>query len=273
MKQNFVDFEKDVIEASFQQPVVIDFWAEWCSPCRMLGPILEKLAKQANGRWRLVKIHTDLQADIAMQFGIQSIPAVKMISEGRVIAEFVGALPEPSIVRWLTENLPSKAMNTVQMAIQALERGEVNKAKQLLKFAIDQDSSNFDAKIMLARLTFEENPDKAISMIDKINESHPMFDQVEAMKTLHRLLNSGKELTKEAQKQNTTAWELYVQGVNALTRRDFATALESWIEAVILDRQVDNDGARRACISLFKLLGTEHELTRKYHRRFSSALF
>lgn len=273
MNQNVIDLKRDVIDASFKQPIVVDFWASWCAPCRMLGPILEKLAKQANGRWRLVKIDTEAQPDIAMQFRIQSIPAVKMVSEGQLVAEFVGALPEPQVVKWLNENLPTKSKNAVEQAMQAIELGDVNRAKQLLKYAIDQDASNLDAKVMLARLIFLENPDKAISLTESIDESHPMFDQIQAVRNLHRILNASKEIIQEAQKQKTEAWTLYAKGIDAFKKHDYGKALESWIESIIIDRQVDNDGARRASVALFKILGNEHELTKKYHRRFSSALF
>ncbi len=177
------------------------------------------------------------------------------------------------MVRWLDENLPTKSKSALEKAIEALEKGDRNKAKQYLIYAVDEDSSNFDAKIMLARLIFDENPDTAVKLIQDIDEGHSMFDYVDAIRTLHGFMNSYKELKKEAQKNNTEAWRLYTNGINALQKRDYGTALESWIDVLILDRQLDNDGARRACASLFKILGSEHELTKKYHRRFSSALF
>ncbi|MDZ7333130.1 MAG: thioredoxin [candidate division KSB1 bacterium] len=273
MNQQMVDLRRDVVEPSFQQPVVVDFWAEWCSPCRMLGPILEKLAKQANGRWKLVKIDTETQPDIAMQFGIQSIPAVKMVYQGQIIAEFVGALPEAHVVRWLEENLPTKSKDALQQAMEALEFGDLQRAKQLLQYSVNQDENNLDAKVMLARILFLENPDKAIKLVEKVDEAHPMFDQVDAMRVLQRLMNSSKDLGKEAKQGHPEAWSLYLKGIDALKKRDFETALESWIESIIIDRKVDDDGARKACVSLFKILGNEHPLTQKYHRRFSSALF
>lgn len=273
MDQKIVNFQKDVVDASFKQPIVIDFWAEWCAPCRMLGPILEKLATQANGRWRLVKLNTELQPDVAAQFNISSIPAVKMVSKGEIIAEFVGALPESHIVKWLNENLPTESRNAIQSALEALEYGDVNRAKQLLKYAIDQDAANLDAKVMLARLIFIENHERAIKLTETVDEAHSMFDQVDAMRTLHRLLTSSKEVIKEALKQNTEASKLYARGIEAFKKHDYGAAIESWIDTVILDRQVDDDGARKACVALFKILGNEHEMTKKYHRRFSSALF
>ncbi len=273
MNQNIVDLQRDIVNASLKQPIVVDFWAAWCAPCRLLGPVLEKLARQANGRWQLVKIDTEQQPDLAMQFGVQSIPAVKMVWQGEIVAEFVGALPESQVVKWLNENLPAKSQSATQQAMQALEQGDVNRAKQILKFAVDRDDSNLDAKVMLARLIFLENPEKAISLTQSIDEAHQMFDQVDAMRSLNRLLNSSKELDAEAQKQKTEAWMLYAKGIDAFKRRHYGTALESWIDSIIIDRQVDNDGARKACAALLKILGSEHEVTQKYHRRFSSALF
>jgi putative thioredoxin len=104
-----IDFQKEVIDASKQQPVLVDFWAEWCGPCKMLGPILEKLEKEANDAWKLVKINTDLHPDLSRQYQIQGIPAVKLFVDGQVTAEFAGALPEPHVRAWLNEHLPKNA--------------------------------------------------------------------------------------------------------------------------------------------------------------------
>ncbi|MDZ7263077.1 MAG: tetratricopeptide repeat protein [candidate division KSB1 bacterium] len=272
MNQQRVDLQRDVIDASFKQPIVLDFWAEWCAPCRMLGPVLENLAKAAGDRWKLVKINTELQPELAMQFGVQSIPAVKMVADGAIIAEFVGALPAAQVSRWLEENLPTKSKNAVQQAIQALESGDVRRSKYLLQMALDEDPKNNDAKIILARLKFDENIEAAMKLVEDVEPPHPMFDQVEAIRNLHRLQSNFHELKKKAV-HNSEAWSLYLAGIEAIKRRDYDAALNSWIESIMLDRSVDDDGARKGCVALFLLLGSEHQLTQKYHRRFSSALF
>ena len=99
-------FTEDVIETSRRKPVLVDFWAPWCGPCRVLSPTLEKLAKESGGRWRLVKINTDAHPRLAQHYGIRGIPAVKLFIDGEVADEFVGAMPEHAVRQWLERAIP-----------------------------------------------------------------------------------------------------------------------------------------------------------------------
>jgi putative thioredoxin len=116
------NFEVEVLAASYAQPVVVDFWAEWCGPCRILGPILEKLEREANGKWRLAKLNTEEEPELAQAWQIRGIPAVKMFHHGEVIAEFVGALPEVQVRKWLETYLPSATKAALAEAKKALGR-------------------------------------------------------------------------------------------------------------------------------------------------------
>lgn len=103
-----LNFDADVLERSHAIPVVVDFWAPWCGPCRILGPVIERLAAAAEGRWELVKLNTEHNPELAVRYEIRGIPAVKMFHGGKVIAEFLGALPADEISKWLASNLPSQ---------------------------------------------------------------------------------------------------------------------------------------------------------------------
>jgi putative thioredoxin len=100
-------FQAQVLDKSHEKPVVVDFWAPWCGPCRVLGPTIEKLARESGGAWRLVKINTDKHPALMQRYGVRGIPAVKLFVGGEVTAEFTGALPEPQLRRWLGEHLPA----------------------------------------------------------------------------------------------------------------------------------------------------------------------
>ena len=115
-----VDFQSDVIEVSKATPVLVDFWAEWCGPCVYLSPTLEKLAEEAGDSWTLLKVNTESQPELAVRYGIRSIPNVKLFVNGEISGEFIGALPEEEIKRWLESNIPENGeIEKVEDAISA----------------------------------------------------------------------------------------------------------------------------------------------------------
>ncbi|MFQ5707647.1 MAG: tetratricopeptide repeat protein [bacterium] len=275
MSSTAFDFQRDVIEASRNTAIVVDFWAEWCAPCRLLGPVLEKLASEANSTWKLVKVNTEEHPQVAAQWGIQGIPAVKMFYGGNVVAEFVGALPESQVRRWLDANVPTESRKLLQAAESALSSGNVENARRLLHRAVAADENNYDARILLAQILFEQEPEEAFALVKNAPEGHPQFDMAQAIQTLHRLISSYEALTETAKQDPSArdAWNLYLQGIQALQQRDYEEALKNWIEALPMNRQLDEDGVRKACVALFNWLGHDHEITNKYHRAFTSALF
>ena len=142
-------FQADVVERSYQAPVVVDFWAEWCGPCRALGPVLEKLAAEADGEWTLAKVDVDANPQISQALGIQGIPAVKAIKDGKIVAEFTGAIPEAQVREWLSQLGPSVGELLVVEGMEAEACGDLNEAAERYRSALGQEPANAEARAAL----------------------------------------------------------------------------------------------------------------------------
>jgi putative thioredoxin len=265
------NFQADVLEASRTRPVVVDFWAPWCGPCRMLGPVLEKLASTNDGSWTLAKVNTDENPEVSRQYGIMSIPAVKLFVDGEVVDEFIGALPESSVREWLDKAVPSERKTRLSEAKAAIEGGDRERAVSIVEEVLAVEPDNTEASMLLARASVFTNPEEAMALV--LNAPTPGAEQVqvrEAILTLARLplfLSHREALAPEP------ALDTYVEAIDALSGHNFEAALTGFIEVVRGNRGLDEDGARRACLALFTLLGEGHELTRKYRRTLQMALF
>lgn len=145
-------FDREVVQRSYDVPVVVDFWAAWCAPCRALGPVLEKLASEADGSWRLAKLDVDSNQQLATAFGVQGIPAVKGFRNGSVMAEFTGALPETQVRQWLTRLGPTPAELAFDEGREAEARGDLESAAAAYRRALQADPGHADARGALARV-------------------------------------------------------------------------------------------------------------------------
>jgi putative thioredoxin len=264
------DFSKDVLERSSAIPVVVDFWAEWCAPCRVLGPILEKLAQNAGGRWILVKVDTDKHQDIAARFGIRSIPSVKLFIDGVVVNEFNGALPESAVLQWLERTLPDPHKKEIDRADLLLKAGKRLEGQTVLQKVLQHDPANHHARVLLAGTYLESAPDRASELVDGIEEDSPHFQMADAIRTFSGLT---KRLEHPEELPDQPAKSVYMEALQALAKGEYEVSLERFIEVIRQDRYYDDDAARRACIAMFKVLGEESEITRNFRRSFSSALF
>lgn len=262
------DFSSDVLERSKTIPVLVDFWAEWCGPCRILGPVLEKLAAEADGRWELRKLDTEQFPDVAQRYGIRSIPAVKLFVDGGVVNEFVGALPEAQIRQWLKQVLPDPHATVVAQAEALLLAEAYEKAAAVLRPVLAAAPGHGGASVLMARAILYDDPKEAVRLVGGFDEASPEHLVAESIRTMAMLLSRKPEEFPDA-----PARALYREAVEALRKRDFDGALERFIRVIRDDRKYDDDGSRKACVAIFKYLGEDHEVTVRHRREFGSALY
>lgn len=268
MNYEVKDFQKDVIEKSFNKPVLVDFWAEWCGPCKMIGPVLEKLAEENKESWELAKVDTDKNQEIAMRYGVRGIPNVKLFRNGEVINEFTGALPEPAIKDWLKKSIPSKFAEQIEHAKIYLAKGDLTTARAVLEDIHKGDINNSEVKVLLAKVLLFENQKEALRLTQNIDGNLANIELAEAINNLAELLNRDEKCFAHAEVK-----EKYLSAIDDIKKQNFDSALKKLIEIIRTDRSYDDDGARKACISIFKFLGEENEITLKHRRDFGSALY
>lgn len=268
MSDEVNEFQEDVIESSRSMPVLVDFWAPWCGPCRVLGPTLERLAQQANGTWKLVKVNTDQNPEVSARYGIRGIPAVKLFVDGEVVDEFTGALPEYAVKQWLEKAIPSESKKRVERAEQEMAAGNREEARKLLETTVSEEPSNSKARVLLAQLLAFDDPDRSVDLVTESAFAGPGYIQIEeAVKTVARLFKLDGELP------DGEGREAYRDGIDAMRAGQYEAAVQKFIEVIGKDRYYDDDGARKACVALFTLLGNDHPAVANYRRTFDMALY
>ena len=260
------DFEQEVLAASHEKPVLVDFWAPWCGPCRQLGPILEALSEEEGAPFTLAKLNTDENQTVAANYGIQSIPAVKLFVDGEVADEFIGALPERQVRDWLANAIPSEAGKLLGDAQEAVGAGAREEAEAVLEEAILKEPANAAAAILLAKLIVFRDPERAEALSHTPGAE---FADAEAVLNVARLRQKGAETDLP----ESPGREPYVQAIDALGRGELDECLGGLINSVRSDRHFHDDLARRSLLYFFNVLGDRHELTQKHRKALEMALF
>jgi len=277
-------FVKDVIEESKRQPVLVDFWAPWCGPCKQLGPVLEKAVKAARGKVKLVKMNIDEHPTIPGQLGIQSIPAVIAFVNGQPADGFMGALPESQVAAFLErltkDRIGGEAKDLLETADQALADGDPGGAAEIFAQVLAEDRTNVQALAGLARCYVETGAlDQARQTLAMVPESKRNEGPVAAARAAFDLAEQAKSLGPVAElEQKVTANPLDHQArfdlalaLNGKGQR--LEALEHLISIVKRDRKWNDDGARKQLVQLFDAWGPTDQATVEGRKRLSSILF
>ncbi len=267
------DFGAEVLQRSHEVPVVVDFWAEWCGPCKTLGPTLEAVAESYGGQFELVKVDVDQNQALSQQFGIQSIPTVVAFRDGEAVSQFMGAIPEPQIRQFIDAMLPTELDRTVERARDLVLDGDEAGASALFSQVLEEVPDHVEAGTGLASLLIANgDTDTALIVLGKL----PRTSEVGKLEAAARVT--------AAQDMDLSALEakLGADPADHATRIEFAQALAANGEheaaldqllAVVAGRGDHADEARKGMVDVFGLLGDEHPLTVSYRKALANELF
>jgi len=275
-------FATAVLAESQRRPVVVDFWAPWCGPCRALGPVLEKLAEEMAGAFLLAKVNSDENPELSRRFQVRGIPAVKAFRDGKVVDEFTGALPESAVRKFLEGIVPPPGDELRKAALDALEAGRAEEAEKLLREALTANPRNDAAHLALARLHLTQGRWEEVGTdIAAMSPAFQMEDEVQALKALKEFSETVRNAPPQAELErrlregqgDERAEALYLHALRLLLQGQEEPAMEELLELVRSHRQYGDDLGRRTLLQIFTVLGARHPLVEKYRTRLARTLY
>lgn len=267
------DFQQRVLMRSREVLVLVDFWAEWCEPCKTLSPTLEALAAEADGTFELAKVDVDANETLSAQFVVQSIPTVIAIKNGKEVERFAGALPEETIRAFIQRHLPTELDVMVDEARTALISGDTAGAEHIFRQVLETQSDHQDAGTSLAALLIDAGDiDEALIVLGKLVPDADV-DRLQAAARLRQSAGDDISVLETAAAKDPSNDDAQLNLAKALAARsEFEPALDKLL-AVVVRKSDGRDDARQAMVDIFEVLGSDHPISLSYRRQLATALY
>ncbi|MBT8768011.1 thioredoxin [Metapseudomonas boanensis] len=276
------DFDQAVIQSSFQKPVLVDFWADWCAPCKALMPLLAQITESYQGELLLAKVNCDIEQDIVMRFGIRSLPTVVLFKDGQPVDGFAGAQPESAIRTMLEPHVQQPATpqgNLLDSAQALFAEGRIGEAENLLKQLLTEDNTNAAALILYGRCLAERGElgeAEAVLNAVKSDEHKQALAGARAQLTF---LRQAADLPEVASLKSRLAQDagddeaLYQLSIQQLSRQQYEPALDGLLKLFVRNRSYADGLPHKTLLQVFDLLGNDHPLVTTYRRKLYQAIY
>jgi putative thioredoxin len=264
------DFEFQVIEFSKNIPVVVDFWAEWCAPCRTLGPILERLTDMAGGAFRLAKVNVDENPNLALRYNVRSIPNVKAFRDGQVVSEMTGALPEARVREFLSALAPSEHDLLLDKALSQLEVRQIAQAEVNFRKFLEKSPGHPAGTLGLIRsLVLQNKVDEAVPLL----RTFPASREYNSAQIINQFIIALHHLENPSEFSDDPLEAAYLNALRLFTRGNYEAAMDGMLDVLRQDKTFMNGEVRKVLLGIFELLGSENPLTRQYRSELAMVLF